>query len=280
MSGLKPPASNLAKTMATIRVGEKEYPLLDIRSTGDVILDVSFKNTAECTKSIPKDAIRELRSKKLPIPSPRIFYRVRLETLKKHSEYFRTLLMPPFAEGVLVTDTLSRLAKSNQNPTEIEAEKLPRVEIVDEDTATKTIGRELIFRDLLQIIHGAVSPDSRYSLRAAKLSQNPLTSPFTTHCLTVLIIMADRFSVLPFLTRHFQKNLLNHKYQTTQDKTGEEILRQKVLIQFHTDHGVRFAAATKELILRGSLRWSGNYDATAEYQTSWWDLPHSLEGKN
>jgi hypothetical protein len=159
MSGSKSPAPGLAKTTSTtIRVGEQEYPLLDIRSTGDLILDVSFKNTAECTKSIPKDALRELRSKKLPIPSPRIFYRVRLETLKKHSDYFRTLLTPPFAEGVLVAETLSRLSKSNRNPTEAEAKLLPRVKIVDEDTATKTVGRELIFRDLLQVLHGAVSP--------------------------------------------------------------------------------------------------------------------------
>jgi hypothetical protein len=94
--------------------------------------------------------------------------------------------------------------------------------------------------------------------------------------------MADRFGLLPFLTRHFQKNLLSHKYQISQDKNGEEILRQKVLILFHTDqiNGVRFAAATKELILRGSFRWSGNYDISAEYQTPWWDLPHNLEGKN
>jgi hypothetical protein len=157
MSGVNPPATGLAMAMATIRVGEQEFPLLDIRSTGDVILDVSFKNTAECTKSIPKDTIRELRSKKLPFPSPRIFYRVRLDTLKKYSEYFRILLTPPFAEGVSIADSLSRLANSNQIPTEVEAEKLPRVEIVDEDTATKTIGRELIFRDLLEIIHGAAS---------------------------------------------------------------------------------------------------------------------------
>ena len=159
MSGPKSPAPGLAKTTnTTIRVGGQEYPLLDIRSTGDLVLDVSFKNTAECTKSIPTDALRELRSKKLPIPSPRIFYRVRLETLKKHSDYFRTLLTPPFAEGVLVAETLSHLSKSNRNPTEIEAELLPRVKIVDEDTATKTVGRELIFRDLLQVLHGAVSP--------------------------------------------------------------------------------------------------------------------------
>lgn len=90
--------------------------------------------------------------------------------------------------------------------------------------------------------------------------------------------MADRFGVLPFLTRHFQKTLLSHKYQISQDKIGEEVLRQKILIQFHTDHGVRFAAATKELILRGSLRWSGNQDMGAEYQTPWWDLPRNLEG--
>jgi hypothetical protein len=157
MSAPKRPAAGLAKSTNNIRVGDQEYPLLDIRSTGDLVLDVSFKNTAECTKSIPKDALRELRSKKWPVPSPRIFYRVRLDTLKKHSEYFRTLLAPQFAEGVSVAETLSSLSKSNLNPAEIEAEKLPRVKIVDEDTATKTLGRELIFRDLLQVLHGAVS---------------------------------------------------------------------------------------------------------------------------
>lgn len=153
----KSPAPTLTKSVSTLRVGEQEYPLLDIRSTGDLILDVSFDNTAECTKSIPKDALRELRSKKLPLPSPKVLYRVRLETLKKHSDYFRTLLTPPFAEGILVAETLSRLSKSNRNPAEVEAEQLPRVKIVDDDSATKTIGRELIFRDLLQILHGAVS---------------------------------------------------------------------------------------------------------------------------
>jgi len=147
----------MEKAMASIRVGGQEYPLLDIRSTGDLVLDVSFINTSECTKAIPKDALRELRSKKLPVPSPRIFYRVRLETLKKHSEYFRTLLTPPFAEGVLVADTLSRLSKSNISPSEVEAEQLPSVKIVDDDSATKTIGRELMFRDLLYLLHGAVS---------------------------------------------------------------------------------------------------------------------------
>jgi len=156
--GLVAPPSDLAKAMAmTLSIGEKEYPLVEIRSTGDVILDVTFKNTSDCVKAIPKDALRDLRTKKLPIPSPRILYRVRLETLKKHSEYFRVLLTPPFAEGVAVQNTLSRLIETNVNPTEVEADKLPRVRIVDEDTATKTVGRESIFSDLMQIIHGSVS---------------------------------------------------------------------------------------------------------------------------
>lgn len=155
MSG--PGNPTLTKPATTIRDGEQEYPLLDIRSTGDLILDVLFKNTSECTKSLPKNTLRELRSKKLPLPSPRIFYRVRLETLKKHSEYFRSLLSPPFAEGLVVAETLSRLSKLDRNPAEVGAEELPRVKIVDEDTATKTLGRELIFRDLLQVLHGSVS---------------------------------------------------------------------------------------------------------------------------
>jgi len=90
--------------------------------------------------------------------------------------------------------------------------------------------------------------------------------------------MADRYNTLPFLTRHFQKSLLGHKYLITLDKNGEEILRQKILIQYHTDQGVRFTSATKELILRGSIRWNGAYDNSTEFQTPWWDLP-GLEGK-
>lgn len=79
-----------------------------------------------------------------------------METLKKQSRYFAHLFGPNFAEGTAITEAFGRLAKLGQNPTEVAAEKLPRIKIVDEDGATKTLGREAVFRDMLRIIHGAV----------------------------------------------------------------------------------------------------------------------------
>ena len=121
-----------------------------------MILEVSFENSNACSKSIPLEDLRKLRRDKLPIPSPRIFYRVRLETLKKNSRYFEQLLGTTFAEGIAITDTWKDLAKSGLDPTKVEADRLPRIKIVEEDVATKTLGRETIFCDMLRIIHGAV----------------------------------------------------------------------------------------------------------------------------
>ncbi len=145
------------KGVTKIHIEGEEFPLVEIRTNGDLLLDVHFDNQTECQRSIPKDAIREIQAKRLPKPSPRIIYRVRLETLQKHSEYFRILLMPKFAEGIAVADTYARLAAAGDDPANVEVEKLPRVTIVDEAGATKTLGRELVFRDLLRIIHGLVS---------------------------------------------------------------------------------------------------------------------------
>lgn len=238
--------------------------MVEIRSTGDILLDVAFKNTSQVTKSIPKDALRTLRTKKLPIPSPRIIYRVRLETLKKHSEYFQILLKPQFAEGLAVAEAFARFKEQNEEPANVVAERLPIIKIVDEDVATKTFGRETVFRDLLRVVHGTAEP---------------LTTPFTTQCLVVLVLMADRYNLVPYIAKHFQKTLLNHKYPipVSMDKNAEEILRQKILVQYHTDQGPRFTTATKELIIRGSFRWNGYEDTSAELQTPWWDLPHGLE---
>ncbi len=153
---LKPPPPE-PKGVTNIHIEGEEFPLVEIRTTGDLLLDVRFDNGAECQRSIPKDVIREIQAKRLPKLSPRVVYRVRLETLQKHSEYFRILLTPKFAEGIAVADTHARLVAAGDDPTNVEAERLPRVTIVDEATATKTLGRELVFRDMLRIIHGSVS---------------------------------------------------------------------------------------------------------------------------
>lgn len=154
MSSATDPAA--AKALPSIRIDNEEHPVIEVRATGDILLDVRFENTNSCNKSIPADVLRLLRASKSPIPSARIFYRVRLETLKKQSRYFEHLLGPKFAEGAAITQTFGRLAKLGQNPTEVAADELPRITIVDEDVATKTLGRESMFRDMLRIIHGAV----------------------------------------------------------------------------------------------------------------------------
>jgi hypothetical protein len=278
-----PPSIALAKAIAAaMKIDGKEYPLVEIRTTGDLLLEVCFRNTSQLYKSIPKDALLVLRAKKLPISSPKIFYRVRLETLQKNSGYFKVLLKSQFAEAVAVADKLKQLTESGLNPSEVEAHQLPCVKIVDEDTTTKTLGRENIFRDMLRIIHGAVSVTQNALITYFNLpSQEPLTTPFTMHCLTVLVLMADRYDMLPFISRHCQKTLLSHKYPPVpSDKNGEETLRQKILVQLYTDKGPRFAASTKELILRGSLRWNGSDEPTGdEFQTLWWDLPFNLEAE-
>ena len=252
-----------SEAMATIRIDETVHNVVEIRATGDIILDVSFENTNACTKSIPSDFIQKLRLSKTPIPSARVLYRVRLETLKKHSKYFAHLLgSDVFGEGRSIKDHFAALAESKLKPAEIGPDQLPRIKIVDEDDATRTVGREVVFRDMLRIIHGA----------------EHLTKFVTTLYLTVLVIMADRFDCLPPVTRYISGTFANFKYPQTLDKSAEELLRQKILIFYYTNQAVRLASATKELILRGSARWTGYEDSNPGFTTAWWDLPDGLEG--
>lgn len=246
----------------SIRLDGELYKVVEIRATGDVLLDVTFENTYGCTKSIPSDAIQKIRSSKSQIPSPQIFYRVRLDTLKKHSKYFTHLLASEvFGEGRAVKDTFTQLAEQNLKPSEIEADLLPNIKIVDEDDATRTMGREQVFRDMLRIIHGA----------------EHLTKPISISYLSVLVVMADRFDCLAPISRYVIGNFGKFKYPQTLDKNVEEILRQKILIFYHTSQAVQLAAATRELILRGSSRWAVSEDSPGT-STAWWDLPDGLEG--
>jgi hypothetical protein len=151
-----PPLKSPGIITTPIHIDGKEFPVIEIRSTGDVILEVLFENSNACSKSIPGEALKKVRLHKKPIPSPRVFYRVRLETLKKNSRYFEQLLGTTFAEGIAIEDTWKDLAKSGLDPTKVEADRLPRIKIVEEDVATKTFGRETIFCDMLRVIHGAV----------------------------------------------------------------------------------------------------------------------------
>ena len=254
----------VTETTAPLQIDGHEYKVIEIKATGDVILDVTFENTNACTKSIPSDVIQKLRTSKTPFSCARVFYRVRLETLKKVSKYFTHLLgSDVFGEGKAIKDAFTNLAESNIKPSETEAGMLPRIKIVDEDDATRTMGREHVFRDMLRITHGA----------------EHLTKPISMTYLSILVIMADRFDCLAPVQRYVTGTFSNFKYPQTMDKSMEETLRQKILIFYHTNQAVRLAAATKELILRGSSRWVG-YGESSAFTSAWWDLPDGLECKD
>ncbi|CCD51772.1 hypothetical protein BofuT4_P020780.1 [Botrytis cinerea T4] len=138
-----------------IQVDGAEHKIVDIGTGGDVVLEVLFENTKACTKSIPNETIQKLRMAKSSFPSARVFYRVRLDTLKKHSKYFERLLgSDTFGEGRAISARFAELSLSSKDPSELPAGELPRIQITDEDDATRTIGREIVFKDMLKIIHG------------------------------------------------------------------------------------------------------------------------------
>jgi len=106
-------------TPVSIQINDEEFPVVEVRATGDIILDVTFESTGECSKSIPSAAIRLWRAsngRDAQLPSPRVLYRVRLETLKKKSRYFGHLLGPMFAEGAVIKDTFSLFPPHNLDP--------------------------------------------------------------------------------------------------------------------------------------------------------------------
>lgn len=147
--------SNAPPVKSTILVDGVSQVLIEVRGSGDVILEVAFENTAACNKSIPADKIKELRVRKCDIPSPKMYYRVDLETLKKNSKYFSKLLgSDVFGEGVAIKDIFSRLRLEDVKPSTTAAEKLPRVPMVNDELGTRTLGREMVFLDLLRVLHG------------------------------------------------------------------------------------------------------------------------------
>lgn len=246
--------------MAFLHLDDEQHKVVEIRATGDVILDVTFVNTSACTRSIPSDVIHR-RTSRPPVSSTRILYRVRLETLKKNSIYFSHLLgSDVFGEGRAIKDAFTKLRDSKLAPSEIDASLLPRIKIVDEDDATRTLGREHVFRDMLRIIHGA----------------EHLTKPVNLNYLSVLVVLADRFDCLAPISRYFTGTFSKFKYPQTLDRNAEETLRQKILIFYHTKQAMHLASATKELILRGSVKWHASNDDDGLF-TAWWNLPDGLE---
>ncbi|KAF7957785.1 hypothetical protein EAE96_003355 [Botrytis aclada] len=247
-----------------IQVDGAAHEIVNIGTGGDVILEVLFENTKACTKSIPNETIQKLRISKSAFPSARVFYRVHLDTLKKHSKYFEHLLgSDTFGEGRAISARFAELSLSSKDPSELPAGELPRIQILDEDDATRTIGRETVFKDMLNIIHGTAHSSKSITLLY----------------ISILVVMADRYDCMTVIARYITGKFSNFRYPPTHDKTAEEVVRQKVLIFYHTNQALRLSAATKELILRGSSRWSIYEETDSDFLAAWWDLPEDLEAE-
>ncbi|KAI6245908.1 hypothetical protein HI914_06018 [Erysiphe necator] len=272
----------------TLKIDGEEIPLLEISNQGDVILDLLFQNSSDCTRSIvPKDGSansnkskNQIGNLKIIAPHVRICYRVKLETLTKSSSYFRLLFSTQFAEGIATQNTIQILREESSNDQKDKeknknqlddnylskipdvVKKLARTKIIDEDLATKTLGREFIFGDILRVIHGL----------------EPIHTPYTTLSWTILVLLADNYDVVPCISCYFQKACLSHINRINSNK-NEEVLRQKILIQYHMEKGPRFTLSTKDLIMRGSTFIETTKTSSKNMKGVWWDLPYGIESE-
>lgn len=262
----------------TIQVEGNTIPCVQISKSGEVILVVTFETSKatiqaarrQASKTIPRASVAPPSASK---PTATLAYRVRLQSLKKESPYFAQLLGTDiFKEGRDLAAALAGLQLKNANPADAELKDLPRVRIVDDDEATKSVGREEVFGDLMRILHGEQS----------------VTKPSIAY-LASLAVMADRFDCAPTVARYVKVGLKGYKWPATPSKPGrdqgssnslsiaaEEMLRQKILVSWVLDLPLRLAASTRELILRGSSKWFSALEATSD--AVWWDLPDGLEG--
>lgn len=256
--------------------------VVNIAEKGDVVLDVEFHTSRETLKSARRATATQPRPTSLfSAPRPglktqvRVAYRVRLATLKLHSKYFDNLLSDArFQEARSIEAAFEKLSLRGTAPEEADAQELPWVKIVDDDEATRSIGREDAFGDLLRILHGV----------------DTITKPFLFSYVVNLAVLADRFDCAPPVSRYLTK--LKPKWPMTQrraprddgvclNRATEEVLRQKILVAWLLDQPLRLAAATRELIMYGSVRWGTFPEPETEaYGATWWDLQDDLESKD
>lgn len=262
----------VAETVSTVEIDGHKLPLMDIRATGDLLLDVTFENRKSSAKLTPgqdstsRSGIAPLGAvvKNTKNPNSRVVYRVRLDTLRKLSNYFELLLgSDKFSEGKGIAATFASLKMRDIVPAEADAQDLPRISIIDDDETTLIAGRDIVFGDLMRILHGA-----------------EVTTRFTIPYLATLAIMADRFDCAAAVGRYVKgpKKFPWPQTYGIMTHATEELLRQKILISWLLDDQIKLAAATKELILRGSSRWIGT-DEHKEPQGIWWDLQDGIEGE-
>lgn len=297
-----PPSPAIKEILIPDEKGGAPLKGVMIAPDGDVVLDVTFELSQETLRAARKAANARTTASRTPtrpggqpptpaIPSPslksttRILYRVNLTTLKNNSKYFTSLLGDSrFAEAKSIETALEKLSLRQVKPSEAETKDLPRVQITIDDEETRQAGQEVVFGDLLRMLHGQVI--AKDSLNMAYLS--------------ALAVLADRFGCAEPVARslHGQPKFKGYKWPATPvrpgrgdedsngsgmalTRTAEDLLRQKIYVSWLLDLPLRFQKATGELITYGSGQWRQEFGEDDEEESgetaAWWYLPDELE---
>lgn len=247
----------------------------------------------------------------------RLGFRVEANVLRRQSNYFDRLLSDMrFQEAKTITAALEALTLRNVKPADADVGDLPWIQVVDDDEATHYAHRDKVFADLLRILHGketatAAAANAAAAAAAAATTANAANATPTTKAKTVaaaanaapgvtldfvasLAVLADRFDCAEPVAKSLKlAGGLKYKWPLTQRKQPssaseetpkmsrptEGVLRQKILISYLLDQPPRFLAATRELIMNGSRKWTAFPDPNeaAEEEESWWYLQDELE---
>ncbi|KAK8086749.1 hypothetical protein PG994_001723 [Apiospora phragmitis] len=247
-----------------------------------------------------------------PKTNLRLGFRVEAAVLRKQSQYFDRLLSDTrFQEAKTITAALEALTLRNVKPADADVRDLPWIQVIDDDDATHYAYRDKVFADLLRTLHGKETAASASAATATPAATTTTTTATTTTAattvtpaapttplvtldfVTALAVLADRFDcVAPVAKSLKSAGGLKFKWPLTQRKqppsgNGDEakmsrqtesVLRQKILVSYLLDQPPRFLAATRELIMNGSCKWSAFPDPNADAdEEAWWYLQDELE---
>ncbi|KAI1205077.1 uncharacterized protein F4807DRAFT_295165 [Annulohypoxylon truncatum] len=248
--------------------------VISIVNNGDLILDVIFENSKDTIRStrVAQSKLPSLEPQLAPKKKARLAFRVNLQVLKSQSKYFERLLTDSrFKEAKDISTAFASLKLKNIKPETAEVNELPWIEIRDDDQATQYAHREGALSDLLRILHG----------------KEVATKQITMSFVTTLAVLADRFDCAPAVSKclvgglKFKWPVTNRKplkdEVSVMSRNNEDILRQKILVSWLLGQPARLQAATKEIVMNGSCRWSPFAEDDGASDATWWYLQDGLE---
>jgi hypothetical protein len=257
-----------------------------VDSSGDVVLDVVFETSKSTLTAARRAARREsgILTRKGQLTSAvvlkakhRVAYQVDSRRLMTQSAYFSRLLGDTrFHEGRKVSAALGSKLENGRKPVEVDIEALPWVQIHDDDEATQSAGRDVVFADLMAMLHGKKVPSF-----AGKKSPG-------LRDIATLLVMADRFDcIAPVATACMAMKPLYPAAKIRESRDdgvsveflNEETVRLKIFVSWYLRHASMFHTATKELVRYGSKRWVPYPEHGGKFLAAWWDLPDGLESK-